>query len=184
MNLISQTSVFVGGKPGKVSCLSWLHNQFLLVGHEIYIVVAKTGEDDKMLNVLHPRTDTHGQPPLDSLERGPWQVLKSIGNWKIRTGIKQRGQKQKQRNALYKYNTWWYRWDVGLPLGWVAVSVVDPDDYKLYEWLFPWFCASVQWEQWPHCNPWLFTFLQISSYWNHGEGRAGVKEDSHTPYLY
>lgn len=65
-----------------------------------------------------------------------------------------------------------------------SYSVVDPDDYKLYEWLFPWFCGFVQWEQWPHCNPWLFTFQQISSYWNHGEGRAGVKEDSHAPYLY
>lgn len=63
-------------------------------------------------------------------------------------------------------------------------SVVDPDDYKLCEWLFPWFCGFVQLEQWPHCNPRLFTFQQISSYWNHGEGRAGVKEDSHAPYLY
>lgn len=28
-----------------------------------------------------------------------------------------------------------------------SYSVVDPDDYKLYEWLFPWFCGFVQWEQ-------------------------------------
>lgn len=62
-------------------------------------------------------------------------------------------------------------------------SVAQPDDCKLCEWLFPWFCGFVQLEQWPHCNPRLFTFQQISSYWNHGEGRAGVKEDSHAPYL-
>lgn len=62
-------------------------------------------------------------------------------------------------------------------------SVAQPDDCKLCEWLFPWFCGFVQLEQWPHCNPRLFTIQQISSYWNHGEGRAGVKEDSHAPYL-
>lgn len=62
-------------------------------------------------------------------------------------------------------------------------SAAQPDDCKLGEWLFPWFCGFVQLEQWPHCNPRLFTFQQISSYWNHGEGRAGVKEDSHAPYL-
>lgn len=62
-------------------------------------------------------------------------------------------------------------------------SVAQPDGCKLCEWLFPWFCGFVQLEQWPHCNPRLFTFQQISSYWNHGEGRAGVKEDSHAPYL-
>lgn len=62
-------------------------------------------------------------------------------------------------------------------------SAAQSDDCKLGEWLFPWFCGFVQLEQWPHCNPRLFTFQQISSYWNHGEGRAGVKEDSHAPYL-
>lgn len=62
-------------------------------------------------------------------------------------------------------------------------SVAQPEDCMLCEWLFPWFCGFVQLEQWPHCNPRLFTFQQISSYWNHGEGRAGVKEDSHAPYL-
>lgn len=62
-------------------------------------------------------------------------------------------------------------------------SIVQPKDCELCEWLFPWFCGFVRLEQWPHCNPRLFTFQQISSYWNHGEGRAGVKEDSHAPYL-
>lgn len=66
----------------------------------------------------------------------------------------------------------------------ISYSIVDPDYYKLYELLFPWFCGFVKRVQWPNCNPWLFTFQQISSYWNHVEGRAGVKGDSHAPYLY
>lgn len=84
-----------------------------------------------------------------------------------------------QGDVLSKYSI------LGMSFIWLASpTVIDPDDYRLCEWLFPWFCGFVQLEQWPHCNPWLFTFQQISSYWNHGEVRAGVKEDSHRKYLY
>lgn len=118
-----------------------------------------------------------------------------LGNWEFQTGIK-RWQKSteiphfckwKQKKGMFFLNILYWASVLGHEIAIIlsgSSSVVDPDDYKLCEWLFPWFCGFVQLEQWPHCNPRLFTFQQISSYWNHGEGRAGVKEDSHAPYLY
>lgn len=67
-----------------------------------------------------------------------------IRNWEPTNVPHFCAQKQKQGDVLCKYYTGWQLWDVWLPLGWVADSVADPDDYKLYEWLFPWFCGIVQ----------------------------------------
>lgn len=47
-------------------------------------------------------------------------------------------------NILYRATALGFGFAIGLSC---SYSVVDPDDYKLYEWLFPWFCGFVQWEQ-------------------------------------
>lgn len=54
---------------------------------------------------------------------------------------------QKQRDcSLNTLLGFWVGCAVAIRLS-GSYSVVDPDDYKLYEWLFPWFCGFVQWEQ-------------------------------------
>lgn len=44
------------------------------------------------------------------------------------------------------YHTGWklYDWGVAIQLN-VSYSAADPDYYKLYELLFPWFCGFVHW---------------------------------------
>lgn len=112
--------------------------------------------------VLHPHTEVHcGQPPPANSRHGSDMVSsilhRELGfpNWdrsvteihKNPPVISVNENKNKGRffiNILY----WATALGCGVAIGLSgSYSVADPDDYKLYEWLFPWFCGFVQWEQ-------------------------------------
>lgn len=77
------------------------------------------------------------------------------GNWEFQTGTKNPRKipssvdENKNKGMLFINILQWASalgYEVAIIVS-GSYSVVDPDDYKLYEWLFPWFCGFVQWEQ-------------------------------------
>lgn len=73
---------------------------------------------------------------------------------------------------------------LGMPLVWVAVTLLwTLMITSCMNGCSHGFVALCNGNSDPTVIHWLFTFQKISSYWNRGEGRAGVKVDSHAPYL-